>query len=312
LDRLFSGAKQIAQALISLLKNVPQVLPSACGIFHNIHISTEVFIMNQKKHFFLSGILILLMCTSIACLGAGIGSSSVPSRSSTSTPDPDPDHDGILGDLDKCPEQAETVNGIFDTDGCPDNLQSLMDLAQKDINEFWRQEFEGSNFSYVPPNVVRGYSSAHPLRTGCGATIPDNAFYCSVDNSIYYDEGLLERILKAKNYGDFGTVAVLAHEWGHLAQADLNITRGDVFSIQLELQADCFAGAYARYLAQQKSQLLSLDEGDLQEGAKVLYALGDNQVPWFDPQAHGTPDQRKSAYGVGLSKGTNGCLALTQ
>jgi predicted metalloprotease len=268
--------------------------------------------MNQKKrHFFLFGVWMFCMCASIACLATAAPNVDLP-KTQVPTQDPDPDRDGILGKLDQCPKQPETVNGIFDTDGCPDNLQSLIDLARQDIDQFWRHEFAGSHFSYVSPNTIRGYSDSHPLETACGETVPDNAFYCSEDNSIYYDEDLLGRILKAKNYGDFGTVVVLAHEWGHLAQADLRITRRNLLSIELELQADCFAGAYARYLAQQNSKLLSLDKGDLEEGAKVLYALGDDQVAWFDPQAHGTPQQRMSAYAIGLNKGTTGCLTLGQ
>jgi len=33
---------------------------------------------------------------------------------------PDRDHDGIPDAVDKCPDQPETVNGVDDTDGCPD------------------------------------------------------------------------------------------------------------------------------------------------------------------------------------------------
>ncbi len=262
--------------------------------------------MHRKKLFVLSGLLILLVSTSIACLSVGVSNTSTPV--STPTQDADPDHDGISGDLDQCPNEAEDHNGIFDTNGCPDTIRDLVNLAAQDIDQFWQQEFAEGNFSYITPNAIGAYSDSRPLETACGATIPDNAFYCPLDNSIYYDEGLLQKILQAKSYGDFAAVTVLAHEWGHLVQAELNITNSDVFNIELELQADCFAGAYGRYLAQQKSQLLSLDEGDLEEGAKVLYALGDNQ-PWFDPQAHGTPQQRMNAYLIGLNKGATGCLA---
>jgi len=34
----------------------------------------------------------------------------------------DPDHDGLTGDADLCPRQAETVNSFEDMDGCPDAL----------------------------------------------------------------------------------------------------------------------------------------------------------------------------------------------
>ena len=35
-------------------------------------------------------------------------------------PNPDADHDGIVGEQDRCPNEAETWNGKDDADGCPD------------------------------------------------------------------------------------------------------------------------------------------------------------------------------------------------
>ncbi|MFB5605214.1 MAG: hypothetical protein ACE5R7_02880, partial [Nitrosarchaeum sp.] len=37
----------------------------------------------------------------------------------------DTDGDGIVDDLDSCPLQAETVNGLEDTDGCPDVVKKV-------------------------------------------------------------------------------------------------------------------------------------------------------------------------------------------
>jgi predicted metalloprotease len=259
-------------------------------------------------------LLLLLVLASLACASLDLtpddsGGPPNPPTAVQETPDPDADQDGIVGDDDQCPTEPENVNNIFDTDGCPDVLQDLINLAAQDIDKFWKAEFAEGNLPYTSPETILGYSSSRPIETSCGESIPDNAFYCPVDNSIYYDEGLIQAILRAKKFGDFGTVVVLAHEWGHLAQAELGITHSDFWNIQLELQADCFAGAYGRYLAQGKSDLLRLDEGDLEEGSNILYALGDDQMAWFDPQAHGTRQQRMEAYQTGLDQGTNGCLS---
>jgi hypothetical protein len=35
-------------------------------------------------------------------------------------PSDDADRDGFKNDRDQCPEQAETLNSVNDTDGCPD------------------------------------------------------------------------------------------------------------------------------------------------------------------------------------------------
>lgn len=263
--------------------------------------------MRKQKLFFLPGLFILLILASLACESVVIETPDVTPEVEVPT-SPDADQDGILGDEDQCPDAPENLNNIFDTDGCPDVLQDLIDLAAQDIDHFWQGEFEEGNFSYDSPSTIQGYSDVDPVETSCGESIPDNAFYCPLDNSIYYDAGLIRAILRAKRFGDFGTVVVLAHEWGHLAQAELGITNSDFFTIELELQADCFAGAYAHYLAQEKSDLLRLDEGDLEEGANILYALGDDDMAWFDPQAHGTRQQRMDSYQTGLDQGTSGCF----
>ncbi|MCE9575974.1 MAG: tandem-95 repeat protein, partial [Deltaproteobacteria bacterium] len=41
-------------------------------------------------------------------------------RIGKSTPAVDPDHDGIVGKADRCPTEAEDVDGYQDSDGCPD------------------------------------------------------------------------------------------------------------------------------------------------------------------------------------------------
>jgi hypothetical protein len=43
-----------------------------------------------------------------------------PVDDTTACPAPDRDHDGIPDAQDKCPDQPETINGVADDDGCPD------------------------------------------------------------------------------------------------------------------------------------------------------------------------------------------------
>jgi len=107
--------------------------------------------------------------------------------------------------IDKCPNEEETVNGIFDSDGCPDTIQDLLDLAVQDIDNFWRASFKAQGWVYTPPDVIKGYTRRNSVFTGCGRTIPNNAFYCILDNSIYYDVNFLEqKILRQNQNADFG------------------------------------------------------------------------------------------------------------
>jgi outer membrane protein OmpA-like peptidoglycan-associated protein len=46
---------------------------------------------------------------------------------------PDTDGDGFIDSLDKCPLEPETINGIEDTDGCPDKGKSKVVLTRSKI-----------------------------------------------------------------------------------------------------------------------------------------------------------------------------------
>jgi uncharacterized protein len=214
----------------------------------------------------------------------------------------DSDGDGIVGSQDDCPRDAETYDKVFDTDGCPDNgIQELMEVAAQYINDYWQKEFDEAGARYEPPTEVVPYT--HEINTACGPAVLNNAFYCPNSHGIYYDLNFLQAQLDSD--GDFAPVTILAHEWGHLVQGNLDLLNSGLYSIQLELQADCFAGAWANYAGEIKV----LDEGDLDEGATALYRAGDDiSTAWFDPQAHGQPDQRIQSFEQGLKRNSDACF----
>ena len=177
----------------------------------------------------------------------------------------------------------------------------LVNFVVGDLDQFWRQNLRSLGRSYTSPRSVISYT--RPLNTACGPTYKNNAAYCVLSHSIYYDSSFLRDIYDDE--GDFAVVTVLAHEWGHLAQANMGITLDPrYFTIQKELQADCFAGAYARAAGQRGM----LEDGDLREGVTNLFRSGDRAgTPWFDRDAHGTPQQRASAFIIGLAHGFRRC-----
>ncbi len=180
-------------------------------------------------------------------------------------------------------------------------LSDLLVYASNDINTFWYTTFNSSRRGYAPPKMI---PYTQPIRTPCGIAGTNNAFYCPASNCIYYDYNFLNR--SYSNVGDYAAVGIIAHEWGHLVQAHLGISRGNSFSIQMELQADCFAGAYTQYAARTGK----LDPGDLDEAGEDLFRSGDARgMPWFAPQAHGTSIQRISAFLDGYRGGANACFS---
>jgi uncharacterized protein len=132
---------------------------------------------------------------------------------------------------------------------------------------------------------------------------PRNAFYCPAGDFIAWDEpGLL---IPYYIRGDFAAAYVLAHEFGHAIQARLPEDRQLQVTILRELQADCLAGAWTRWVEEQKL----LQAGDLDEAVAGIYTGRDVPGTAFtDPRAHGSGFQRIRAFGDGYEGGPRECL----
>ncbi len=176
---------------------------------------------------------------------------------------------------------------------------SVVDVAIADVNEFWAFSFQGAGLQYVTPTVVEVRSQ---VNSACG-TYDDRigpAFYCSEDMSIYYFPAFFNEL--ERQIGDFASVTIIAHEWGHHVQALTGGTQGQGNSH--ELQADCLGGSYARD-AETRGLL---DPGDVTEAVAISATFGD---PVWLPQdaagTHGTSDDRVTSFMTGFLDGFIGC-----
>ncbi|HEV7375948.1 MAG TPA: neutral zinc metallopeptidase [Pyrinomonadaceae bacterium] len=178
-------------------------------------------------------------------------------------------------------------------------LPQLLSYAAGDINKFWLLNFNSSRRRYIQPSLIY---YTQPIRTPCGVAVMNNAFYCAAANTIYYDYNFINNMYS--NVGDYAAVSIIAHEWGHLVQAQLGVGQG--LSIQMELQADCLAGAYTQYAKIARE----LEEGDMEEAGVGLFNAGDPRgMPWFAAQAHGKPMDRISAFLDGYKGGVRVCFS---
>lgn len=192
-----------------------------------------------------------------------------------------------------------------------------------DTEEIWAKEFQTQlGRSYTPATLVlfKGVT-ASPCGNASGATGP---FYCPGDKKVYLDTDFfatLSRQLGAK--GDFAMAYVVAHEIGHHVQDELGIlskandVRGRVseaesnaISVQIELQADCLAGIWARGVQQQFG---SIEPGDFEEAVNAAKQIGDDtlqrnagQRPMPHTFTHGTSEQRSRWFVTGLQSGEIG------
>lgn len=180
-----------------------------------------------------------------------------------------------------------------------------------DLDAFYRDVVGYTQFAYERPGFVV-VDPGERVETGCGAADPGFlAFYCPLDATIYVERSLIDELQQS---GDFAAAFVIAHEFSHHVQTLVSFERvqnqeptewNQVWSIELELMADCMSGAWA--LDVDTRGLLEQD--DVQEAADLaLEKLGDPAfVGAYDPQAHGTGDQRRQSFLTGYEDGFLGC-----
>jgi hypothetical protein len=150
------------------------------------------------------------------------------------------------------------------------------------------------NLWRTSPAYLCRYAPEYPASTLCGPLPAWNAIYCPLDHGISYDAQLLSSV--SNQYGYLAAAVFLAHEWGHLNQAELGLASGGS-NKALELHADCQAGIF----------LAAEAAAGRVSGAEVMptyYAIcttGDpNLSPWFQPGAHGTCPERVQAFQQGF------------
>src|SRR4029079_10035957 len=103
-----------------------------------------------------------------------------------------------------------------------------------------------------------------------------------------------------KTIGDFSVAYIVAHEYGHEVQDELGLCDqegGQVPTMAFELQADCYAGTWAKSAYQQKRH----QDGDRQEALDADIAVGDFDTS--DTRHHRTPEQRADAWKSGFESG---------
>ena len=199
-------------------------------------------------------------------------------------------------------------------DAAVDPEVQFPDPLVRHINSFWAKRFADADETYLPPADVVAFD--RPMSTPCGPADPDEeaAFYCVIDQKIYYSVPF--RKLIQDQIGDFAWIVVIAHEWGHHIQAQLGFELGlspdrggQIAPIVFEQQADCLAGAYSV-----DAELVGwLDPGDVNEALRMTELSGDPPgTAWDDPRAHGTSEERIDAFLEGYSGGIGACnLDLT-
>ena len=160
---------------------------------------------------------------------------------------------------------------------------------------------------YHPYTSVDLPPSCEPGRVPSYEAIAGNAYYCrGADFIAWDDEGLFPDI--AQTFGEIGLATVIAHEMGHAIQARSATRLPSVFA---ELQADCFSGAWLARVTSNKSTIVKLEKGALDEAIQAILAFRDAPgVGAGTPGAHGNGFDRVNAFQIGFEEGNDRCVTF--
>jgi len=198
----------------------------------------------------------------------------------------------------------------------------LVSFVLDDAQRTWTQIFAAHGRHYRHAKLVLYRDVTY---SGCGtAQETTGPFYCPEDEKVYID---LEFWRDLKRFGgdtgDFAQAYVIAHELGHHVQKQLGIEsrmrrlanqeNGDQnrLSVDLELQADCFAGVWGHSTEQRNI----VHEDDIAGALKAAAAVGDDHLQRMSGRAvspetwtHGSSAQRTEWFRKGLDGGqVNSC-----
>jgi predicted metalloprotease len=203
------------------------------------------------------------------------------------------------------PAAAGAIATTPDEEKLVDFVSFVFDTAQST----WARILRQNGAEYRDAKLVLFRDA---VQSACGfAQAATGPFYCPSDRKIYIDLGFYDELRRRFGApGDFAQAYVLTHELGHHVQNLLGLMQGGPSSngqsVRIELQADCFAGIWGHYMAQQGL----LEGGDVEEGLGAAAAVGDDRLQrmstgYVTPDAftHGTSAQRAAAFRRGLESG---------
>jgi predicted metalloprotease len=166
-----------------------------------------------------------------------------------------------------------------------EELKKFVSVVLAKTEDVWQEVFRQNGKQYREPTLVL---FTDQVQSACGlGSAASGPFYCPGDEKVYIDLSFYEELRRRfSSPGDFAQAYVIAHEVGHHVQKLLGISDrvdsmqrrmsevdANRLSVRLELQADFFAGVFARYV--QKQGLL--EEGDIEEALRAASSIGDDE-----------------------------------
>ena len=203
------------------------------------------------------------------------------------------------------------------------SIDCRMAGAADSLDTYWATQVDG----YASTNIVLFEGQ---VSTGCGtASSAVGPFYCPPDQTIYIDTAFFGQLTDrfGASGGSLAQMYVVAHEWGHHIQnivgfmdgLDLQDTGPTSDAVRLEVQADCFAGAWVGAAStivdgQGVTFLEPVTDQQIQDALSAASAVGDDSIQeatqgQVTPETwtHGSSEMRQRWFMTGYEGGPNAC-----
>jgi predicted metalloprotease len=247
-------------------------------------------------------LLALTACTTVVAGTPTNGDSVVSDPGSGGGVDPSFVHNSDGGDIDQLAATVVTDVQQFWTDTFP----ATFDKKWTDLEGGFYSVDTSDDSSKAPPCARRA------------SDVEGNAFYCPTADIIAWDRAALLPVLKEK-FGEAAVMFVLAHEMGHAVQRRTGLTVAkqqanpeEYPTILIESQADCYAGAFVRWVADGKAGHLKISKDRLDNAMEALVMFRDPVgTEQSEEGAHGDAFDRVSAFQDGYDKGVDLCKDMS-
>ncbi|MCS6561858.1 MULTISPECIES: neutral zinc metallopeptidase [Curtobacterium] len=210
-------------------------------------------------------------------------------------------------------------------------VECRMEGAAESLDAYWTSEARSLGISYTSPEFFLFQDSTD---TSCGqASAATGPFYCPPDRAIFLDTAFYDDL--QSQYGSSGgplaQMYVVAHEWGHhvqqlqgsFANTDRSGTGASSGSVRVELQADCYAGAWVGDAATTEDAngetfFEPITRSQITDALSAASAVGDDSIQEratgrVDPDSftHGSSEQRQRWFLRGYQQGATSCDTLS-
>ncbi|UCR88487.1 KPN_02809 family neutral zinc metallopeptidase [Mycetocola spongiae] len=243
------------------------------------------------------------------------------------------DISGFLGEQDSTAESPVIEGASLDECRTGADANASVDCrmagAAVSLEDFWVGEF---------PEIAPGTAYSTPgfelfsgrVNTACGAaSSATGPFYCPGDRTIYIDTTFYDQLRSqfGAQGGPLSELYIVAHEWGHHIQklegtfdsVDRRETGPLSGTVRIELQADCYAGAWVGAASSTRDKngatlLQPPTDDQIRDALDAAATVGDDRIQQqatggVDPEGwtHGSSEQRQRWFLTGYQGGATTC-----